>query len=346
MQILLVGLLCLSFTACSSISYFGIETFTPSEVTFSDSVKSVVIVDNALNQPSGFGVEATVLGEKKKDYSIDSDSITYYASQGLAKMLYDSKYFDDVKLYKDPVRIQGPFYSDVKLQPEQVFLISRRTNSDAVISIDRLLFNAKTSIMSLDRDYEIGSVVVEVSGILRVYLPGKEEPLSTLYVADTLNCWMGNENLMDYNAVSVVSEKEALRFAVMETLYRTYYRFIPYWKQDERCYYKQIGSRWLEASAHARNEKWDEAANRWFSIYQSAKSNSTKAKAAFNMALFNELKGNFPKALDWAVKSQALFEEHYGDKRQHENIKKAKSYVDILSKRIETDRLLNTQLGK
>lgn len=345
-QILLTGLSCLFFTACSSISYFGIETFTPAEVTFPDSVRSVVIVDNALKQPSDFGVEAIFMGEKRKDYSINTDSITYFASQALARMLYDSKYFDNVMLYRDPVRIQGPFYSDVKLLPEQVLVINQRTNADAVISIDRLLFNAKKDIRSLDNNYQIGSIVIEVSGTLRVYLPEEKNPLSTIYVADTIACWIGDGNIIGTADVKVFSDEEALRFAVMEALYRINNRFIPYWKPEERYFYKQIGSRWIEASAYAKNEKWDEAANRWLQIFQSTPKNSTKAKAAFNMALYNELKENFPKALDWAEKSQALFEKHYEGKEQHGNIIRAKSYVDVLSKRILADQKLNVQVGK
>ena len=346
-QILLACfLLSVLFTACKSMSYFGIETYTPAEVTFPGNVKAVVIADNALNQPSGFGKETDVADEKRNDNPVDTDSITYFAAQALAKTLYDSKFFDHVMLYKDPVRTQGPFYSDVKLLPEQVSLISGRTNADAVISIDRLLFNAEKELISLENNYELGGMIIRVSGVLRVYLPDKNEPLSTLYVSDSVKCWIGTGNVPGADGVNIFSDKDALRYAVMETLYRTRSRFIPYWTPEERCFYKQVGSRWIEASVYARNEKWDEAAGRWLNIFQSAGKNTTKAMAAYNMALYYELKGDFPEALDWAEKSLSLFEEHYKEKKQHANVKQAKSYVDILTKRIEIDKKINVQLGK
>ena len=60
--ILLAGIL----TSCGSVKYFGIETFTPAEITFPETVETVVIVNNAVPQPKKPGYKYTIMGVEQE----------------------------------------------------------------------------------------------------------------------------------------------------------------------------------------------------------------------------------------------------------------------------------------
>lgn len=346
-QMLLVGFMCLFSTACSSVYHLGIETFKPSEITFPRSVATVVVVDNALPQPSNFGVEVTFRNKRIDTCTLRTDSAIYYASHALASTIQDSKYFKDVLLYKEAVRTGGRFYSDVQLRSEQVDSICKRTQADGVISIDRLLFNTTKRIALQEADYQAGILNIEVSGIVRVYLPGQAKSLAMLHVSDTISCWV--EGYLNGEEEVLSPDEDVLRLGVIEVMSRMHNRFVPYWVPEERFFYNGVNTKWREATVYARNEKWDKAAERWNYIFaKSARSNSAKAKAAFNLALHYELKNDFEQALEWANQSCALFQKQYENKvdKQPENIKRVKLYIEILLKRISDERTLGVQLGK
>ena len=55
--ILYLLVVCL-FSACSTIEYFGIETYNPAEITFPKNIEKVLIVNNAVPQPGDVAVNS------------------------------------------------------------------------------------------------------------------------------------------------------------------------------------------------------------------------------------------------------------------------------------------------
>ncbi|MBL4655008.1 MAG: hypothetical protein JKY33_04215 [Bacteroidia bacterium] len=80
---------------------------------------------------------------------------------------------------------------------------------------------------------------------------------------------------------------------------------------------------------------WARAAELWSAIVNNDPKTKTKGKAAYNMALANEVQGNLPGAVEWAKKSAYDFGN-----------KKARSYINVLEARISEQRRLNQQMGK
>ena len=66
---------------------------------------------------------------------------------------------------------------------------------EAIISFDRLLFNVEKNVSTLSGGYVVGDLQVYVSGIIRSYLPGRENPLATIHVEDSLYWSEGAENI-------------------------------------------------------------------------------------------------------------------------------------------------------
>lgn len=143
-SILFIGIAGL-LSACSTINYVGIETYNPAEVTFPENVAKVLIVNNAVPQPEDAGYEYTLQGEKQDTCKAKADSALFDACRTLGEAIVEASYFNDVLLYHDAVRKDNQAFLDTKLTQGQVVSLCDETGADAVISIDRLLFDMKKS---------------------------------------------------------------------------------------------------------------------------------------------------------------------------------------------------------
>ena len=184
-SILFIGIAGL-LSACSTINYVGIETYNPAEVTFPENVAKVLIVNNAVPQPEDAGYEYTLQGEKQDTCKAKADSALFDACRTLGEAIVEASYFNDVLLYHDGVRKDNQAFLDTKLTQGQVASLCDETGADAVISIDRLLFDMKKSVGTLGEGYVMGMIDVQMAGVIRSYVPDREAPLATVHMKDSI----------------------------------------------------------------------------------------------------------------------------------------------------------------
>lgn len=103
-------------------------------------------------------------------------------------------------------------------------------------------------------------------------------------------------------------------------------RIAPIYVTLNRQYYhkaKGFKSQMEQAYRYARGQDWDKAAGIWKNVVERAgDDHKTAGKAAYNMAVAAEVKGNLDLALEWAQKAW----NNYGNK-------KARSYIYIIKQR-------------
>lgn len=337
---ILIGLLVTILAGCNSINYITIETYNPAEVTYPSNTKKVVIVNNAVPQPGEIGFEYKFLGRNVDTCTIRTDSVLPGACQALAASLSDQKYFNDIFLYREPIRTDDVYYQDSKLSAETVNNICNEAHADAVISIDRMLFFTKKQIIASPYDIT-GTININISAVIRSYLPGRNLPLATVHLEDSVY-WYENASNLTMLELLLPSNENAIRVASQYLAFSSFRNFVPYWKQDERWYYTGISSRWKEATAYASKDKWEQAGNCWLRIFNTEKNKSAKAKLAVNLALYYEIKGNLTKALEYAIQAHELFSAETNAK----NTEQAMRYQEILTNRIHSDKKLNMQFDK
>ena len=116
-------------------------------------------------------------------------------------------------------------------------------------------------------------------------------------------------------------------------------RIAPVYVQVRRQYYhkaKGYPTQMEQATRFAQAGNWDRAAEIWKKMEAVARDNPKAAgRAAYNMAVVAEVKGNLDLALEWAEKSWT----QYGNK-------KARSYIDILRQRQSDAEKVEYQLNK
>lgn len=151
-----------------------------------------------------------------------------------------------------------------------------------------------------------GGVDIEITGVVRGYLPGRDNPLATVYVQDSV-FWSESADNMELLKLYLPSPDEALRAAGQYIGRKVTPNFVPHWDNESRWFYKGEGARWKEATAYALSDKWEEAASRWKHVYENSSRWKERAKAASNLALFYEMKTQLKDAYDWAAKSYEIF---------------------------------------
>ena len=63
--------------SCSSVSYVGIDTYNPAEITFPKSVGKILVVNNAVPQPDDVGCEFSLFGDKVDTCKVKADSALF-----------------------------------------------------------------------------------------------------------------------------------------------------------------------------------------------------------------------------------------------------------------------------
>ena len=301
------------FSACNTIEYIGIETYNPAEITFPKNVDKVLIVNNAVPQPDDVGYTYNLYGTVQDTARAHADSALYDACHSLGKSIVDVSFFNDVLLYHDGTRQDTKYLVDEKLTPETVKELCRETGTDAVISLDRLLFRMEKDVVAFAEGFVVGGVDIEITGVVRGYLPGRDNPLATVYVQDSV-FWSESADNMELLKLYLPSPD------------------------------KGEGARWKEATAYALSDKWEEAASRWKHVYENSSRWKERAKAASNLALFYEMKTQLKDAYDWAAKSYEIFNNKKGE--DYNYTKMQRLYVEALGKRIRSDQKLNKQFGE
>ena len=215
--------------------------------------------------------------------------------------------------------------------------------ADAVISFDRLLFRMEKNVVVFAEGFVVGGVDVEITGVVRGYLPGRDNPLATVYVQDSV-FWSESADNMEQLKLYLPSPDEALRAAGQYIGTKITPNFVPHWDNESRWFYKGEGARWKEATAYALSDKWEEAALRWKHVYENSSRWKERAKAASNLALYYEMKTQLKEAYNWAAKSYEIFNSKKGE--DYNYTKMQRLYVEALGKRIRSDQKLNKQFGE
>ncbi|MDL2208245.1 DUF6340 family protein [Parabacteroides sp. OttesenSCG-928-O15] len=340
-QVGLLAVLCL-LSACGSITYLDIETYNPATITFPEKVKNILVVNNAVPQAPGVGYELKIFGVEQDSCRAVADSALYYACKSLGDAIVEANYFGDVLLYNTPTRTDDLYLADEKLSPSKVNMLCRETGADAVVSFDRLLFQMKKNVMAYADGYVAGEAKVNAAGVIRVYLPERSSPMTTIMVSDSVTIFEMANDLKQLNEI-IPSPDESLSIAGRVIGHNSYPLFVPYWQEEPRWYFKGNGARWKEASAYADTQKWDQAAELWTLLYQNSRGKA-RAKAASNMAFYEEMQGRFQKAYDWSVLSYDLFVAHQG--KESREVELLGAYKQALAERIAADTKLNIQFGE
>ena len=301
-----------------------------------------MIVNNAAQQPDNSIIRDFDETAEKSTMSVSADSMAYFFCLSLGKAMAESPVFDDVRLCDDTLRSDSVYILRRSFTPNEVKLFCDEYDVDALIMLEKLFFKIFVINQSRNSYFNWSFLSVIITGELKALCPGYQTAL-TIPFTDSLQ-WATEESFNNQEILEFTAEdiQLAMRYLSENTGEKLYIHFVPFWDNEKRWFYTNISSDWKRATSYAIVEKWEEAANEWLPLFDKAKKWKQKAMLASNLALYNEIKGDFPKAIAYAEIACSLFKEN----TEEDNSKRLRqqSYLEILTKRAENDETLAQQL--
>lgn len=317
--------------SCTTISTLSVDQLVPGEVSFPAEIRKVAVVDNLPEPPSRWPENYTAADTEE---SIDGDGEK--TAESLAQYLADGNYFDQVIIRDSSLRGNVYDRNFQVLGPEEVKKLSDELGVDMIISLDAVGIKAKAYVTYLYDAAELAGVVnADISTVARLYIPSRKGPLTTLSVRDSIQWY---SPFIDQNEIL----ENASDF-VGSSLVR---KLIPEWKTVYRYYYTGKYPDLRDAAYSVEHGKWEDAMLSWKKLYDSG--NPKKQKyAAFNTALYYEMRDNLDEAKKWLEKAMELVPDS-GKAPGYESTeyRLMKSYLNELDRRKEELQKLNLQMQR
>lgn len=284
------------FSSCSTISSLRYDSLRPAQFSFPSSVRRVGVINNL---PRVIADEASM--SRSAGYLLGDGKIV---SEALAEEIAATEYFDEVvicdsALCEMTISIKGhQFLRDDWpgniLSKWKVQEWTDKLGVDMLFSVERVNIEVKKSANMSNLLYP-PTIDGIISVIMRAYVPNRDTSLLTITRKDTI-FWESGPKL---TFTQIVKESSGY-VAQMLVPY-----LIPSWEEDIRFYFDGGNVDMRDAGFYVREHDWSEAYPLWKKLYDSKKGNK-KMRAAFNLALYHEMQGEFEMATTYLNEAASL----------------------------------------
>ena len=337
-----IGIIALMlFGSCSATSSISMEVLQPAQINLPSHIKKVAVLNRSLpakgegfmNFLEGFFTGEVIRGDREgSDKCINGVVNKLNASPRLGAILVGAHTFkgtgtrefpnpldwnevDKVcKLYNtDAIVILETFDSDIYFNQGKSSHVEKKNNKDTVI-IDYKA-NLKLNVNSGWRIYDnFNKKIVDENS----FTDNKGWDVTGRTPGDALSKLPNKRDAVNTSGY-FSGEQMAIRIS-------------PNWTRVYRNYYKKGHDDFKITKKMVRANNWDAAVIIWQKLVQNP-DKEVAGRAAYNMALASEFKGNLPLALEWANKSLKT----YGNR-------KASGYINTINRRIQDQEKLNDQM--
>ena len=338
-------LLCsIIFTGC--MSSISVQVLVPADIMLPEHIKKVVVANRFRPESKKdkiFNIlEGVITGE---GFGVDREGADR-AVAGLVNALSRSPRFDVVQTNEE-LKGTGTGAFPTPLPHNKVKQLCKNSNAQALIVMATFDSDSNTKFETKQetvkdkegnektKTYYIGHRTTTATAGWRIYNMKDGQILDEFKASNTFNSDI-KTNTREEARLRLITQRQAVVDAgyFLGEIYAP--RISPTWTKVNRSYY--TGKKPPEmktAKTMVITNDWARAAELWSAIVNNDPKTKTKGKAAYNMALANEVQGNLPGAVEWAKKSAYDFGN-----------KKARSYINVLEARISEQRRLNQQMGK
>ncbi|MCU4157664.1 hypothetical protein J1N10_16935 [Carboxylicivirga sp. A043] len=331
----------LVLVSCKSYELMHYDVLRPANYSVPPQIKSIVIVDNAYPFNPDNAHIAQVMGEDVRLDTVRVDTITTVIINQLYEDLNLRRFFDTV--YVDTLKYNTEEFGKPmqQLSQGQIIDICNKHNADALLSLDAAVYGTKIEVHDMEVEYY---ATMDVYSAVNWHLFDgySSEALYQTSQQDTLY-WNG----VGVDVQSSVSSFPSLKEATVEVghyLGATFVdKLVPYWEPVTRKLYISGNPQFVNAAEWLSKDERYEAEKLWGFVYEHGNSRE-KGKAANNIALSMEARGEFFLAMEWAYKSYQAFQTHGVVGNAEERRTSRELYVDLV-RRYRDQKKLDEQLG-
>lgn len=328
-------------TSCKTNQLY-INVMEPAPVTIPEHIKKVAVIDRSApteeSKPVDVADKVLSLEGANLDREGASESV-----RGLADELLSTGRFTEVKSIPD-TEFRTPRLN-ILPQPlawNIVGQICSESQTDALFSLEK--FDTDTRIGYSNRKVDITTPLGKIPGIehqadmetvvktgWRIYDPATKAILDEFIYQESI-VYHGRGINPVVAAAGLIGRKEAVKEVGNKAGHGYGMRIIPYRIRVYRDYYVKGSDNFRIAKRKAQMGNWDDAAELWSKELDNPKM-KIAGRAAYNMAIINEINGNLDEAIGWAQKS---YEDY--------NNKLGARYARILGNRRYENQILEEQV--
>ena len=332
-------------TGCATYSTIHIDVLKPAKMVIPPDIASVVVVDNAYPfQYSDTAVHQIHLPGRQ--YAVDTIWMKNFGpvvANTFADELRHRRFFDSVyvaeKSFNTNLQGRNPIHP---LSRNTVDSLCQHYKAQGVISLDYYDYGTFINVMDMP-DYYYATLDARSNTYWTFHDGVAGTSFDDHFQRDTI-FWES----FGSSIVSSVDDLPRIREALSEAAYHAGSRYAAYvaptWTNEERVFFQRGDPLFFEAANEVARNNWDVAKRIWYKVFETAKG-KTKARAAFNIALGQEVSGNFREAAAWAWRSVEQYELLKGLRASSFEKEKAISYYMELSVRMMDKKKLDEQYG-
>ena len=318
-----------------------LNVIEPAPVTLPPYIKKVGVINRSASTD-----ETKVIDVADKVLSLEGKNLdkegAHESIKGLSEELMNNNRFTEVKSL-DNIDFRTPKLTlfPIPLSWDIVSQICNESETDALFSLEK--FDTDTQIGYSNRKVDIKTPLGTIPALehqadmetlvktgWRIYDPAGKMILDE-YIYDESVVFHGKGINPLLAAAALVGRKEAVNEVSNKAGHGYALRIIPFEIRVMRDYYVKGTDNFKIAKRKAQMGKWDEAGELW-KIETANPNMKIAGRAAYNMAIINEINGDVESALKWAQKSY----EDYNDKL-------GIRYVRILENRRYKNEMLDLQ---
>lgn len=307
-------------TSCTSLEVLSFDQLNPAKINYPESISHVAVVNNMPEIPEYRKPGVITLGELNAPGEKSAEM--------LAGALADSKYFDQVMICDSVVH---PANGAVSFSQAEIARLTSGLDADLIFSLDRITVHTRKEELyypGLAAPWPV--LRMQVESVASVYVPSRVAPVQVLAVADSA----------DYDIQMLSSDKQLLEEGTRLAVAGLYQKMVPYWSKTDRLYYSGGTVEMRDAAIYVKEHDWEQACVQWKLLFERSRSKRMKFRAAFNLALGNEMQGDLQEAMNWLKKAYGQIETGSEEERI------VKFYESQLEHRSKDLMYLHTQMGR
>ncbi len=287
-----------------------LDIMHPAQYVFPDSVLDLIVVNNTVQQPQGFGHSTKIDEQVINNVDLDLTKAATYHLLGTTRTLDEAYIFATVGFVPETQNRTNNFMVQTLLPTDSIQRLCYMYQADAALVCNRLLmYDVLGTFLTDDYTYYAYLEAYVVSN-WALQMPNGQYQLFSYN--DTLY-WEAEADSRDAAIGALPNRQEALLDMAQYAGEQFALQFMPTWETVDRYFYENEHTgivRGIEALTHQR---WDEAADIWTTVYAQTTDATKKrdkltcAYAAANAAVVYEIMDNLQTAHQWAEKAVEAF---------------------------------------
>jgi hypothetical protein len=298
--------------------YFTIDEYRDAERDALHDVHRVLVVNNALVQPTDFGHSTVLDGKNQGGIEVALDRAPLYNMFSLTQLLDGSGEMDLVELLDKSQNSSTNYYQRMVLSQQRANELLQRYNVDALLVLNQLVIYDLLESFEVEEGGQYAYLQAFAQSHWSVYYADASRRTETFTQADTL-IWESDIKYSRAQALNMLPDRQEALLYIASTLGdKVGASLLPSWVPVRRYLYSDDNTHVQNGLEAFRYQRWKEAILYWQSVVNTeggkssnrskrGKDKKAAAVAAANIATAYEMLGDYALACDYASEASRLF---------------------------------------